>query len=585
MNIFVNRDYFLFDGAMGTYYSSKHKNNTPCESANISERENILNIHLEYIQAGVNAIKTNTFGANRFSLGCQQSEVDRIIKSGYDIATQACSGQEVEVFADIGPIPDGKGANPEEEYKKIVDIFLKCGAKNFLFETFANTDVLIGVAAYIRLRLPDAVIVTSFAVYPDGYSKEGLFYIDIIEKMYASGLVDAVGLNCISGPAHMYRLIKKADIKGKNIIIMPNSGYPGSERGRTVYYDNSDYYAEKLVDIKKLGVKILGGCCGTTPRHIAATAKLLASPQPVESETDISTHIETCDLANENILDTLIKNKKPILVEVDPPFDINWEYMLRDTLILKQAGADIITIADSPLAKARAESTIMAAKIQREAAIPVMPHITCRDKNLLGIKASLLGVHIEGIRNVLVITGDPIANIERSRIKGVFSFNSSNLANYIKSLNSNVFCGQDIKIAGALNVNAVNFGAELKKAFTKIENGISCFLTQAIYTKSAVENLLKAVETLNVPIFAGFMPIVSYKNAQFINNEVPGIDIDIETIEKFRDRSREESEKLGMEITMDIVKEIYPHVSGFYLMTPLKRTNVICELIKKIKEI
>ncbi|EGD46487.1 methylenetetrahydrofolate reductase [Ruminiclostridium papyrosolvens DSM 2782] len=585
MNIFSDRDYFLFDGAMGTYYSAKNKINTPCEFANISERENILNIHLEYIEAGANAIKTNTFGANRYSLGCQQSEVDRIIKSGYDIAVQACLGQDVAVFADIGPIPDGKGANVEEEYKKIVDVFLECGAKNFLFETFAGTDILTGIAAYIRLRLPETVIITSFAVYPDGYSKEGFFYIDIMEKMYASGLVDAVGFNCISGPAHMYRLIKKADIRGKNIIIMPNSGYPGSERGRTVYYDNSEYYAEKLVEIKNLGVKILGGCCGTTPRHIAAAAKLLTSPQSTEANTAISTHIETCELANESIIDKLIKNKKPILVEIDPPFDTNWEYMLRDALILKQAGADIITIADSPLAKARAESTIMAAKIQREVAIPVMPHITCRDKNLLGIKASLLGVHIEGIRNVLVITGDPIADIERSRIKGVFSFNSSNLANYIKSLNSNVFCGQDIKIAGALNVNAVNFGAELKKAFTKIENGISCFLTQAIYTKSAVENLLKAVETLNIPIFAGFMPIVSYKNAQFINNEVPGIDIDAEIIEKFRDKSREESEKLGMEITMDIVEKIYPHVSGFYLMTPLKRTGVICELIKKIKEL
>ncbi len=585
MNIFSDRDYFLFDGAMGTYYSAKNKINTPCEFANISERENILNIHLEYIEAGANAIKTNTFGANRYSLGCQQSEVDRIIKSGYDIAVQACLGQDVAVFADIGPIPDGKGANVEEEYKKIVDVFLECGAKNFLFETFAGTDILTGIAAYIRLRLPETVIITSFAVYPDGYSKEGFFYIDIMEKMYASGLVDAVGFNCISGPAHMYRLIKKADIRGKNIIIMPNSGYPGSERGRTVYYDNSEYYAEKLVEIKNLGVKILGGCCGTTPRHIAAAAKLLTRPQSEKSNTAISTHMETCDLANENLVDRLIKNKKPILVEIDPPFDTNWEYMLRDALILKQAGADIITIADSPLAKARAESTIMAAKIQREAAIPVMPHITCRDKNLLGIKASLLGVHIEGIRNVLVITGDPIADIERSRIKGVFSFNSSNLANYIKSLNSNVFCGQDIKIAGALNVNAVNFGAELKKAFTKIENGISCFLTQAIYTKSAVENLLKAVETLNVPIFAGFMPIVGYKNAQFINNEVPGIDIDAEIIEKFRDKSREESEKLGMEITMDIVEKIYPHVSGFYLMTPLKRTAVICELIKKIKEL
>ncbi|HEX2926997.1 MAG TPA: bifunctional homocysteine S-methyltransferase/methylenetetrahydrofolate reductase [Ruminiclostridium sp.] len=585
MNIFSGRDYFLFDGAMGTYYSSTCEMNIACETANLSDRESIFRIHSQYIQAGVDAIKTNTFGANRFSLGCGQSEVEEIIKAGFDIAVKACYGKEVKVFADIGPIPDTEGINPEEEYKRIVDIFLECGAKNFLFETFASTDILLGVSAYIRLRLPDAVIVTSFAVYPDGYSKEGLFYIDIINRMDSSGLVDAVGLNCISGPTHMYRLIKKADIKGKSIIIMPNSGYPGSERGRTVYYDNSEYYAEKLLDIKKLGVRILGGCCGTTPRHIAAAAKLLKDDVNSETNENNKVDAEACDVIKENILDRLVENKKPILVEVDPPFDTNWEYMLRDALLLKQAGADIITIADSPLAKARAESTIMAAKIQREAAITVMPHITCRDKNLLGIKASLLGVHIEGIRNVLVITGDPIANLERSSVKGVFSFNSSNLANYIKSLNNNIFCGEELKIAGALNVNAVNFSAELKRAFTKIENGISCFLTQAIYTEKAVDNLVKAAETLKVPIFAGFMPIVGYRNAQFINNEVPGIDIDEETIERFRDKSREESEKIGMEITMDIVKEVYPHVSGFYLMTPLKRTNVICELIKKIKEI
>lgn len=585
MNIFIDREYFLFDGAMGTYYSSKHEKSIACELANLFDKENIYNIHSEYIQAGANAIKTNTFGANRFSLGCDQAEVEKIIKRGFDIAKQACSGHNVEVFADIGPIPDGEGFSPEEEYKKIVDVFLECGAKNFLFETFANTDILLGISAYIRLRLPDAVIVTSFAVYPDGYSKEGIFYIDILNKMDASGLADAVGLNCISGPTHMYRLIKKVDIKGKSIIIMPNSGYPGSERGRTVYSDNSEYYAEKLLDIKNLGIRILGGCCGTTPRHIAAAAKLLKDRRTAENDVNSKADAETCDLIKENILDKLIKNKKPVLVELDPPFDTNWEYMLRDAHILKQAGADVITIADSPLAKARADSTIMAAKIQREAAIPVMPHITCRDKNLLGIKASLLGVHIEGIRNVLVITGDPIANIERGSVKGVFSFNSTNLANYIKSLNSNIFCSEEIKIAGALNVNALNFNAELKRAFAKVDNGISCFLTQAIYTKNAVNNLVNAAETLKVPIFAGFMPIVGYRNAQFINNEVPGIDIDEETIERFRDKSREESEQIGMEITMDIIKEIYPYVSGFYLMTPLKRNNVICELIKKIKEI
>lgn len=586
MNLFEKKDYLLFDGAMGTYYSSGYDSGIACEAANLLGRDSIYSIHKEYIDAGANAIKTNTFGANRFSLACDQQEVGRVIKEGWKIALDAAAGHDVLVFADIGPIPVTDEFDEEEEYKKIVDIFIECGAGYFLFETFAGYNILLEISAYIRLRKPDAVIITSFAVYPDGYSKEGLFYQDIFKKVSGSGLVDACGFNCISGPAHMCRLVGQLDIGHKTVSVMPNSGYPSSERGRTVYVDNSDYFAEKLLELKNMGVKILGGCCGTTPAHIAAAAKLLASSsapvrssgQPAEGE---AAHIYSKD----NILLKLIENKKPILVEIDPPFDTNWEYMLRSAFIVKKAGADMITISDSPLAKARADSAIMAARIQREAGISVMPHITCRDKNLLGIKAMLLGMNIEGIRNVLTVTGDPIANIERKNLKGVFSLNSASLANYISSLNDNVFGNSAFEIGGALNVNAVNFEAELRRAFTKIENGIGYFLTQAVYTERAVNNAIRAAEELKVPVFAGIMPLVSFKNAQFVNNEVPGIQIDDETIGAFRDKNREESELLGINISMETIKKLYNHVSGYYLMTPLKRIHVVCELIKKIKEI
>ncbi|MHB8062281.1 MAG: methylenetetrahydrofolate reductase, partial [Ruminiclostridium sp.] len=369
------------------------------------------------------------------------------------------------------------------------------------------------------------------------------------------------------------------------ITIMPNSGYPSSERGRTIYVDNSEYFAQKLLELKNMGVNILGGCCGTTPRHIAATAKLLASSEASVINTNQQVGDSVYITSEKNILHRLIAIKKPILVEIDPPFDTNWEYMLRDAFLLKQAGADMITISDSPLAKARAESSILAAKLQREAGIPTMPHITCRDKNLLGIKATLLGAYIEGVRNVLAVTGDPIANLEKQVVKGVFSMNSSNLANYISSLNSNVFSNEEFQIGGALNINAINFEAELKRSFTKIENGISYFLTQATYTDKAITNIIKAAQTLKVPIFAGIMPLVGYRNAQFINNEVPGMVIDENTIDLFKDKSREESEAIGINFSMDSINKLYPYVSGFYLMTPLKRTHVICELIKRIKEI
>ena len=580
MNFFEEKVYFIFDGAIGTYYSSKFNKNTACELANLFDRDSIYNIHKEYIEAGVDAVKTNTFGANRFSLACDQQEADKIIKMGWEIAKRAIEGTKAVVFADIGPIPVTEGFAAFEEYKKIVDIFLECGAERFLFETFANYDILLELSAYIRLKKPQAVIITSFAVYPDGYTKEGLFYIDIINKVSSSGLVNAYGLNCISGPAHMLRLINDLNLKGRNIIIMPNSGYPSTERGRTVYIDN----AEKLLDLKKLGVKILGGCCGTTPRHIAAATKLFSESRTLsENSNEAESSIE-CTLGKKNVLFQLLESKKPILVEIDPPFDTKWEYMLKDAFLLKQAGADMITIADSPQAKARADSSILAAKLYREAGIPTMPHITCRDKNLLGIKAMLLGLHIEGVRNVLTITGDPIAHTERENIKGVFSINSSKLAGYISSLNSNVFCEEEFKIGGALNINAVNFEAELRRSFSKIQNGIGYFLTQAVYTDVGISNLIKATQTLNVPIFAGIMPLVGYKNAQFINNEVPGIEIEPEIVEMFKDKSREESERIGINLSIKSINKLYKHVAGFYLMTPLKRTHVICELIKEIRE-
>ncbi len=584
MNIFENKDIFLFDGAMGTYYSTKYNKDIACETANLTDSQTIFEIHQEYINAGVNAIKTNTFAANRFSLACEQSEVEDIIRKGWEIACSAARNTGVAVFADIGPIPSTQGIDEEVEYKRQVDIFLECGADNFLFETFPQYEIILEISAYIRLKKPEANIIASFAVYPDGYSKEGLYYQDIFTKVSSSGLVNACGFNCISGPAHMCRLVSQLDFNGRKLIVMPNSGYPSSERGRAVYIDNSEYFAAKLLELKNLGVQILGGCCGTTPHHIAVTAKLLANTVITVNNTGQLNVGIAAKVGEKPLIRKLIDDKKPILVEIDPPFDVNWEYMIRDAFLLKSAGADMITIADSPLAKARADSAIMASKLQRETGLPAMPHITCRDKNLLGIKATLLGLNIEGIRNILIVTGDPIASIERKDVKGFYSMNSTNLANYITSLNANVFGETNFEIGGALNVNAPNFEAELRRSAKKLENGISFFLTQATYTQNAVNNVIKAVEVLKVPVFAGIMPIVGYKNAMFINNEVPGIEIDEAIIESFRDKNREESELLGIEHSMECINKLYEYVSGFYIMTPLKRINVVCELIKRIKE-
>lgn len=586
MNLLQKEGYLLFDGAMGTYYASQKGTKQACELANMNDKDTIMNIHREYIAAGAMAIKTNTFGANRFALDCDDAQREKILRSGWDLASMATQNTEVQVFADIGPISYNESENVDivSEYKRILDIFISCGATNFIFETFAHYTVLLDLAAYIKLQVPHAFIITSFAVYPDGYTREGIFSEDIRNELSKSSLVDALGFNCVCGPSHMLKLLGDFEINGKPISIMPNAGYPLSDRGRTVYIDNSEYFSQKMLEIKNAGVKILGGCCGTTPSHIKATAVILSSNKSKYSKEERISIKDNRVFKQQNEFEQILSNGyKPILVEIDPPIDTDFEHMMSSSMMLKQAGADMITIADSPLAKARADSCMMAAKIKREVNIPTIPHITCRDKNLLGIKAALLGLNIEGIRNVLLITGDPVAQVERASIKGVFSLNSTRLANYITSLNSNIFESSPFKLGAAINVNAPNFDAELKRCQAKIENGVDFFLSQPAYTQYAVNNVKKAVETLEVPLFAGIMPLVGYKNALFVHNEIPGIELDEQIVERFRDKDREESEKIGIELAGEIINEIKDLVAGYYLITPLKRTRVICEIIRKIK--
>ena len=279
----------------------------------------------------------------------------------------------------------------------------------------------------------------------------------------------------------------------------------------------------------------------------------------------------------------LSHNQKVIAVELDPPFDANYSHIQEAAPILKEAGADAITIADSPLARARANSFMMAAKIQREIGIPTIPHFTCRDQNMIGLKSILVGGNIENIHNVLVVTGDPVPADNRRDIKGVFSTNSYHLMEYIQTLNQDIFQFNPYFIGGALNVNSKRFEFELKRALKKQEMGVRFFLTQPIYSEDAIENLKLAKQTLNAKILAGFMPIVSHRNAVFLNNEVAGIDIPEKIVAQMEGKEPECVQQISLDYCMDLVSKIGHDCDGYYLMTPLKKYQMIVELIKRIK--
>lgn len=583
INEYIKDSILVFDGAMGTYYSKLKNNAFNCEMANINDASTILSIHREYIRAGCKAIKTNTFAANEILLECDFKTVKDIIKSGYEIALEATKNTDVFVFADIGPIPALNDRDLLSDYKKIVDIFLELGATNFIFETFSNDEYLPEISSYIKKKQPNSFILTEFAVNPEGFTRLGKSGAKIFESISKNKNIDALGFNCISGPHHLLHFIKTIDINDSIVSIMPNAGYPTIINNRTFFEDNSDYFSEQMLKILNQGVHILGGCCGTTPEFIKKTVDIINSSYRGESaiEKVISSKEKIKPISKNKLLEKLEVGKKIIAVELDPPIDTDIEFFMSSAKKLKDHGVDAITIADCPIARARVDSSLLACKIKRELDITPIPHMTCRDRNINATKALLLGLNIENIDNVLVVTGDPIPSAERDEIKAMFSFNSSILANYIKTLNENTF-NTPFNILGALNINAINFDSQLKHAKIKIENGVTMFLTQPVLTEQALINLKKAKEILPAKILGGIIPVVSYRNACFMNNEISGITVSQNIIDLYKDTSKEESTKLAINISTQIAKEIEPYVDGYYIITPFKRIDIICDIIANI---
>lgn len=581
--IIKEQGYLLFDGAFGTYYATKYEDHERCEFANVYHPERVLNIHSEYIDAGCDAIKTNTFGANMQNLDCTMNEVKDVICAGYQLACKAVQGTTCAVFADIGPFLEQKNVDAVDQIKEIVDIFLQEGAKNFLFETYMNKQGLEHISAYIKAIVKDASIITSFAVTADGYTRQGISGQKLLQDMKECRYIDAYGFNCVCGPMHLHRLLKEmAKDEKEMILIMPNAGYPTILHNRTYFRDNSEYFANEMKGIVEDGAKIIGGCCGTTPAYIKAIRNALSChTKPSFSQEQPKKQYIKKEMHNE-LYEKIEKKERIIAVEFDPPANSDIRKFMENAEFLREVGIDAITIADCPIARARVDSSLLAAKLRRELDIQVIPHMTCRDRNINATKALLYGLEIEDVHNVLVVTGDPVPHADRNEVKAVFNFNSQILAGYIHDLNETVFA-EPFLIFGALNVNAVNFEQELVKAKRKVEHGVKGFLTQPILSKHALANLKHAYEVLDAKILGGIIPIVSHRNAVFMNNEISGIDVDKEYIDAYKDKTREEASELAVSISCEIADKIREYVHGFYLITPFNRVEIIRRIVTHIQ--
>ena len=577
----------LFDGAMGTYY--KAAPGVECEQANLTDPAGVLAVHREYLAAGADAVKTNTFSLPRLA-AAHTPGWEQLAQAGWQLAVQAAEETGAAVFADLGPAPDTEAVPAGQVYTAVAKQFAALGARNFLFETLSSDAGLLDAVGAIKAEVPDAFVLVSFAVLPDGYTREGMYCKDLARRMQESGIVDAVGLNCVSAPGAMRTLAKQ--LGGTlPLSVMPNAGYPVVTRTQVKYQGRPEYFARELGRLAAEGtVQILGGCCGTTPAHIAALRAELDSLPVVEKTTpteEFSTVKEQTVENEDAFLRKLNAGEKVIAIELDSPRNADLTGYLEGAKKLQAAGADLLTIADCPIAQARMDSSLVACRVHRELGLCTLPHMTCRDRNLNATKALLLGLYAEGVREVLAITGDPIPSAERDEVKSVYQFNSRKLAQYIVSLAGE---GREmpspLTVFGALNLNARNFDVELRRAVEKLENGMAGFLTQPVLSEQAVQNLQQARQTLGpeAKILAGILPVVSQRNAIFMENEVNGIHVDAAIIDRFAGLDRAAGEELGIEISVQAAKAALPYADGFYLMTPFNRVALMERLIARLKE-
>ena len=570
----------FFDGAFGTYYFEKTRDYKPCELANIHSPEIVTDIHKQYIQAGAQAIKTNTYSVNSLIFS-DENQRRQIIKNAMINAKNATLDTDVAVFCDIGYINSDK-EEASFEYMYIANDFIKNGGENFLFETLPEFAPITKALQFIKEKLPQSTVLVSFAVSQDGYSKKGIYYKNLLKQALDCPYVDMVGLNCQCSPSHMRNLIRNLDKLPKPLLAMPNSSYPSAFNGHMTFDDNSGYFGDKMAEIFSSGADLIGGCCGTTPQHIRLAVENVLKLNGKKEEKKATAEIQQAKNTQFTI-PYMCEGKKVIAVELDPPMDTDTTFAISAGFKLKEAGVDVITVTDSPLARARADSIMVAAKIKREVGIEVLPHISCRDKNQISLKGSLIGASFENINNVLAVTGDPIMQDIFSGKAGVFAFNSFGLISFINDLNNQIFQRTPFAVGAALNVNVANFEKELARAQKKVEQGAKYLLTQPIYNDKAVENFILAAQTLSVPVLAGFMPPASYKNAVFLHHEVSGITMDESFIESLKDKTREEVVEISTEFCFDLAKKVAPYRGGYYLMTPMKRVDLTVRLTEKIR--
>ena len=626
----------LCDGAMGTLLYARGITYEQCfDELNLTQPELIQSIHREYISAGAQIIETNTFGANRVKLDAYQL-ADRVREINFRAVRLArdareISGQPIFIAGAVGPSGQPLQAPNEQRLSELRDIFreqiealLEGGADLLILETFSSLAEL-RQAVLAAQEAGGVPIVAQMSFYEDGHTLSGQSAARVAAVLNDLG-VNVMGANCSVGPAptldvmqEMIAAIKQQgnDMEAAPALFssQPNAGLPARIGNRFFYMATPDYFADYALRFAQAGVHLIGGCCGTTPRHTAAMRKALDEHYGVSTQFSTGMVKETeekvtetangpvtiAGLIEEEIIlprqgtptrlqEKLAAGEFVVSVELDPPKGLNPTKILEGAALLQQAGVNCINIADSPMARVRMGCIAMARLIQDHLGLETIIHFTTRDRNLMALQSELLGAHALGIRNILALTGDPLRLGDYPNTTGVWDVDSIGLMQVLRGMNeghdaagSSIGAQACFHIGAALNLNmtAEETTQEIEKYRRKIEAGAHFIMTQPIYEPDPLLRFLERVGKPPIPLILGCIPLHSSRHAEFLHNEVPGITIPEDVRTRMR-AAGERGHEEGLQLAQELLSAVRNIVQGVYLMPSYGRYDVVGKLTRML---
>jgi homocysteine S-methyltransferase len=589
------------DGAIGTLLAERGVPAGSCfEELCLTRPDLIAALHSDYLAAGAEIVTTDSFGANALKLASfgLEGRVREINTAAAAVARRAVadSGKTAWVAGSVGPLGLAAGDTSRSEsdreamFRDQIGGLLAGGADLILLETFQDPVELL-LALRVAKSLGSTPVVTSLAVPESGRLPGGTEVAEALKSLSSAG-ADLVGLNCVNGPQAMLRLMEKIS-PSRPLALFPNAGRPSYQEGRITYGTSPEYFADLGRRMAEAGAALIGGCCGTSPEHIRALSGAIRGRKPAPrhkpSVVTVEERVAVRQTEEESLLDLVAAGKTVIVTELDPPKTLPLEKFFHAAEAITRAGSDAITLADNSLAILRVSNFAVAALLKQKGITPLL-HLSCRDKNVIGLQSELLGMAALGMRHVLALTGDPAKGGDHPDATSVYDVNSVGLLGIIRRLNEGFTqAGTDLQarpdlVAGCtFNPNSRNLDAQVQKLERKVAAGARYVMTQPVFETRLVEETARRTAHLGIPVFTGVWPLLNGRQAKFLHNEVPGISIPDNVMARMEGLEGDAGRKEGVAVAKEVTRSVLDHFPGVYFMTPFlayQTTEELCAFVR-----